>query len=66
MGVLRSIRTRPVDIAADAEDATGLLLRRAGRGDQAAFGELYDALSPLVHGVVLKVVRDPAQAQEIA
>lgn len=66
MGVLRSIRTRPVDIAADAEDATGLLLRRAGRGDQAAFGELYDALSPLVHGVVLKVVRDPAQAQEVA
>ena len=66
MGVLRSIRSRPVDIVADAEDATGVLLRRAGRGDQAAFGELYDVLSPLVHGVVLKVVRDPSQAQEVA
>ena len=41
------------------------MLRRAGRGDQAAFAELYDALSPLVHGVVLKVVRDPAQSEEV-
>ena len=66
MGVLRSIRARPVDIAAAPDDATAVLLRRAGRGDQAAFGELYDALSPLVYGVVLKVVRDPSQAEEVA
>lgn len=48
------------------EDPLTTLLRRAGRGDQAAFAELYDALSPLVHGVVLKVVRDPAQSEEVA
>jgi len=41
------------------------ILSRAGRGDQAAFGELYDATSALVHGIVLKVVRDPSQAEEI-
>ncbi len=49
----------------DIDDPLTVLLQRAGRGDQAAFAELYDALSPLVHGVVLKVVRDPAQSEEV-
>ena len=66
MGVLRAMRARPADVAADQNDPTGELLRRAGRGDQSAFAELYDALSPLVYGVVLKVVRDPSQAEEVA
>lgn len=66
MGVLRAMRARPADVAADLNDPIGELLRRAGRGDQAAFAELYDALSPLVYGVVLKVVRDPSQAEEVA
>ncbi|HWM19614.1 MAG TPA: ECF RNA polymerase sigma factor SigK [Ilumatobacteraceae bacterium] len=47
------------------DDPLTVLLRRAGRGDQTAFAELYDSLSPLVHGVVLKVVRDPAQSEEV-
>ena len=66
MGVLRSIRARPADIDAGLDDPCGALLRRPGRGDQSAFAELYDALSPLVYGVVLKVVRDPSQAEEVA
>ncbi|HRB02118.1 MAG TPA: ECF RNA polymerase sigma factor SigK [Ilumatobacteraceae bacterium] len=66
MGVLRAMRARPADVAADLHDPTGELLHRAGRGDQSAFAELYDALSPLVYGVVLKVVRDPSQAEEVA
>ena len=66
MGVLRAMRARPADVAADLNDPLGELLRRAGRGDQLAFAELYDALSPLVYGVVLKVVRDPSQAEEVA
>ena len=49
----------------DAKDPLGALLHRAGRGDQVAFGELYDALAPLLHGVVLKVVRDPSQSEEV-
>jgi RNA polymerase sigma-70 factor (ECF subfamily) len=65
MGVLRAMRARPVDTDTDSDDPTGALLRRAGRGDQQAFAELYDALSPLVYGVVLKVVRDPSQAEEV-
>lgn len=47
------------------DDPAADLLRRAGRGDQAAFAEFYDVLSPLVHGVVLKVVRDPSHAEEV-
>jgi RNA polymerase sigma-70 factor, ECF subfamily len=47
------------------EDPLGALLSRAGRGDQAAFSELYDALAPLLHGVVLKVVRDRSQSEEV-
>jgi len=65
MGVLRSLRPRPIEPATELDDPIGVLLRRAGRGDQAAFGELYDALSPLVYGVVLKVVRDPSHAEEV-
>ena len=49
----------------NAKDPLGTLLSRAGRGDQSAFAERYDALAPLLHGVVLKVVRDPAQSEEV-
>ncbi|MGH3350230.1 MAG: ECF RNA polymerase sigma factor SigK [Nocardioides sp.] len=41
------------------------LLRRIARGDEAAFANLYDATSARVHGLVLRVVRDPAQAEEV-
>ena len=41
------------------------LLRRSARGDQQAFAELYDAVAARVHGLVLRVVRDPAQADEV-
>ncbi len=34
-------------------------------GDQAAFAELYDLLAPMIHGVVLRVIRNPAQAEEV-
>lgn len=41
------------------------LMSRVARGDQESFGALYDALAPLVHGLVLHVVRDPAQSEEV-
>ena len=47
----------PTDLAA--------LLRASARGDQAAFATLYDASAARVHGLVLRVVRDPAQAEEV-
>jgi RNA polymerase sigma-70 factor, ECF subfamily len=65
--VLRNaLRRRAADDVADeSKDPLGALLSRAGRGDQSAFAELYDSLAPLLHGVVLKVVRDPAQSEEV-
>lgn len=42
------------------------LLSRVARGDTAAFEALYDVLSGPVYGVCLRVVRDPAQAEEVA
>lgn len=41
------------------------LFRRAARGDETAFAALYDATSARVHGLVLRVVRDPAQSEEV-
>lgn len=41
------------------------LLRRSARGDEAAFAALYDAMAARVHGLLLRVVRDPAQAEEV-
>ena len=41
------------------------LLQRAGRGDQEAFAGVYDAVASRLHGLVLRVVRDPAQAEEV-
>lgn len=50
--------------AGPAADLT-VLLRRAAGGDETAFGHLYDALSARVHGLVRRVVRDPAQSEEV-
>jgi len=41
------------------------LLRAAARGDQQSFAALYDATASRVYGLVLRVVRDPAQAEEV-
>lgn len=41
------------------------LLRSSARGDEQAFAALYDATSSRVHGLVLRVIRDPAQAEEV-
>jgi RNA polymerase sigma-70 factor (ECF subfamily) len=41
------------------------LLQRSGRGDEGAFADLYDAVSRRLHGLVLRVIRDPAQAEEV-
>lgn len=41
------------------------LMRRSSRGDEGAFAQLYDATASRVHGLALRVVRDPAQAEEV-
>ena len=50
------------------DDATQLvaLLARSSRGDESAFADLYDRTSSKVYGLARRVVRDPAQAEEVA
>ena len=48
-----------------AVDELTVLLDRSAAGDQGAFAELYDAVAPLVFGVVKRVLRDRAQAEEV-
>jgi len=42
-----------------------LLLRRSAQGDEPAFGRLYDLVAARVYGLVRRVVRDPAQSEEV-
>ncbi|MGW3867159.1 sigma-70 family RNA polymerase sigma factor, partial [Streptomyces sp. NPDC005047] len=41
------------------------LLTRAAAGDEQAFAGVYDALAPAVMGLVFRVLRDEAQAEEV-
>jgi RNA polymerase sigma-70 factor (ECF subfamily) len=43
----------------------GGLLRRASRGEEDAFAELYDATSARAFGLAVRVLRDRAQAEEV-
>ncbi|MGZ9935141.1 ECF RNA polymerase sigma factor SigK [Streptomyces sp. NC-S4] len=42
------------------------VMRQVARGDKDAFSTLYDALAPMVFGIVVRVVRDRAQSEEVA
>ncbi|MFH8575225.1 ECF RNA polymerase sigma factor SigK [Streptomyces zaomyceticus] len=54
---------RPADT--DRNDITDVM-QQVAHGDKQAFSALYDALAPLVFGIVLRVVRDRAQSEEVA
>lgn len=51
--------TGPVDTTED-------LLHLVARGDQEAFARLFDRVSPKIYGLVRRVLRDPAQSEEVA
>ncbi|MEM7092266.1 MAG: sigma-70 family RNA polymerase sigma factor [Actinomycetota bacterium] len=59
---LRSRSVRRREDHSGPDDA----LRRAGRGDEDAFAEVYDACASMVYGIALRVVRDPQMAEDIA
>ena len=62
-------RGRVVDMHASTRDHEradlGRLMARVAEGDQQAFAEVYDATSRTVFGIVLRVLRDRAQAEEV-
>lgn len=41
------------------------LMKRVAMGDESAFAAVFDELSPLVYGVVLRVVRSPDISREV-
>ncbi|MGH8902569.1 MAG: ECF RNA polymerase sigma factor SigK [Egibacteraceae bacterium] len=45
---------------------TEQLLARVAKGDQAAFRQLYDRVAGTVYGLIRRVLRDPAQSEEVA
>jgi RNA polymerase sigma-70 factor (ECF subfamily) len=62
----RMWRTRHLRGVADPADPDMVdLMIRVALGDEAAFEQLYDLLIAPLHGVVLRIVRDPAQSEEV-
>ena len=58
-------RLRSVRAETDTTTDPAELLDLAGRGSEEAFGSFYDLTSQLVYGIVLRVLRDPAMAEEV-
>lgn len=62
----RTGRLRPV-MSGDSEGriTADALLGRVARGDTEAFAQLYDQLSGAIYGLVRRILRDPAQSEEV-
>ncbi|MPY84822.1 MAG: sigma-70 family RNA polymerase sigma factor [Actinophytocola sp.] len=60
------VNTGDPDLRAVAQPGHQDLMSRIARGDEQAFTELYDLLAERVFGLVLRVMRDPAQSEEVA
>jgi RNA polymerase sigma-70 factor (ECF subfamily) len=56
--------SRP-DHAQAPVDRAQVAFERVRLGDEAAFAEFYDAVGGVVYGTVLRVIRNPAQAEEV-
>ncbi len=58
--------TPPPAATSDSREAIDTqLLQRVARGDRQAFAELYDRFSGPLYGTALRIVREPAEAQDI-
>lgn len=64
---LRLLRAGGDPAGADDDPmSSSALMVRTSRGDENAFGLLYDRLAPLVFGIVQRVVRDPSISEEVS
>ena len=50
--------------SADEQRRLAALLERVAAGDQAALAQLYDLTSPILYGLMLRMLRQPERAQE--
>lgn len=57
---------RPVEGRDFSQSGLGDLLEHVARGDRVAFERVYDLIAGPVYGLVLRVLRDPAQSEEVA
>ena len=55
----------PAGAEPDGPADLGAQIRLVARGDAAAFDAVYDLQAASVFGIVLRVIRDPAQAEEV-
>jgi RNA polymerase sigma-70 factor (ECF subfamily) len=65
MAIRDSDRPGPGSTQGDSQDPA-FLLAQVAIGDQAAFEAVYDQFAGPVYGLVRKVLRDPAQSEEVA
>lgn len=62
----RVIAMRPDRQASSGiESSRAALLRRLAAGDRQAMAELYDQTSPMVYGLALRILADPAAAEDV-
>lgn len=59
--------SRPFDSAGmdDRQQTDARLLRLVAAGDRQAYADLYDRFSGPLYGTVLRILRDPAEAQDV-
>lgn len=62
----RRSKPRLVDPITDEAPSPESLLHDTALGSEEAFTALYDLVAPKVYGLSLRVLRDPAQAEEVA
>ncbi|HET6295079.1 MAG TPA: ECF RNA polymerase sigma factor SigK [Kribbella sp.] len=56
----------PWPVMADVAAGTPAeLMARVARGDAVAFGQVYDLMAPRVYGLIRRVLRNPAQSEEV-
>jgi RNA polymerase sigma-70 factor (ECF subfamily) len=65
-GDMRAPRPVPRSGGEPADGGLNDLLARVARGDEAAFEAVYDQLAGPVYGLICRVLRDPAQSEEVA